>query len=133
MKGHILSCISHANIVILTIVISQVFPCHPVEDWVLGYVSYILQLLSVLFWVFWIQLKMWKYVYIQNLHQFYQMGVSVYWRMSHSVYHIGSWFNLQDGYLCASACDQYLCHVICFSNNTSANSIVHDLYCQYDL
>jgi hypothetical protein len=96
-----------ANTVILSIVISQVFPCRPIGVWVLGPVSYVLQLLSVLFWIFWVQLKTWRYMYIQNLRQFYHMGISVYWRTSPSIYCIGSWFNSQDGCLCASACGEY--------------------------
>jgi hypothetical protein len=82
---------SHANIAILTIVISSFFSCRPMEGWVSGCLSHALKLLSVQFWVFWIQLNAWRYVSIRlSLPRFYEMSVSVYWKMSRSQYHIGN-------------------------------------------
>jgi len=47
-----------------------------------------------------------RYVHIDpSLRQFYELGVSVYWRMSHSQYCIGNWFNSQDCCLYVFACD----------------------------
>ena len=47
-------------------------------DCVLSCKTYVFQLLSVLFWIFWIQFKNVKVSCIQPLRQFYEMDVSVF-------------------------------------------------------
>jgi len=63
----------------MAIISSQVFPLlRPMGDRVLSCITYVFQLVSVLFYILWIQFKIVKIFYIQTVRQICEMRVSVF-------------------------------------------------------